>query len=85
MHYLLDQGMGRLTEELQHPRFELSQAFGRQELATHVLGRLTNLVHPISVWRIDLVDQKGFYELYWDDFAIECQDRILLLYLGASD
>jgi hypothetical protein len=77
-----DEGIGRLTDTPR--RFGLSLPDEPPRLAERVIEKIVALLRPAAVWRVEIT-QTGFYELFWDDFALEADDRVLLLHLGVSD
>ena len=49
-----------------------------------VLKTLTLGLQPTAVWQVK-IEPTGFYEIYWDDFAIQGESGWYLLHFGMSD
>jgi hypothetical protein len=49
-----------------------------------LITKIEQLVQPTAVWRVD-ISTKGFYELLWEDFALENEHAVFFLHLGFSD
>jgi hypothetical protein len=56
----------------------------RANLVGDLLKKIEQLVQPTTVWRVT-VTPKGFYELHWEDFALESERAVFYLHLGFSD
>ena len=57
----------------------------KQENCVNTLLSLLN-DQPPQVWKVEARPPDGtFYDLVWDDFLLECGDRLFLLHLGMSD
>jgi hypothetical protein len=65
-------------------KFSLSFADFRQDCVEHALTRITALIAAVAAWRVDITPS-GWYEMGWQDYALESSDRVLLLHLGVSD
>jgi hypothetical protein len=79
LHWLFDQHLGVPAEH----DAEIWQV--KQENCVNTLLSLLN-DQPHRVWMVEARPPDGtFYDLVWDDFLLECGDRLFLLHLGMSD
>lgn len=56
----------------------------KHSIIEQLVDKIEQLVQPTAVWRVD-VKPKGFYEIEWEDFALENEQAVFLLHLGFSD
>lgn len=54
------------------------------QVVTNLLNKIEQLVQPTAIWRVE-IDEKSFYELLWEDFALENEHAAFFLHLGFSD
>src|SRR5579872_3747063 len=52
-----------------------------REIIASLSNKLALGLQPLTVWRVT-IEPNGFYELYWDDFAIQNAAGWHLLHLG---
>jgi hypothetical protein len=71
-----------LSDKLPFPQWYDRRWFDRdiEELIT----KIEQVVQPTAVWQVNL-KTKGFYELDWEDFALENEHAVFFLHLGFSD
>jgi hypothetical protein len=51
-----------------------------------LVDKIEQLVQPTAAWQINIQIKEGsFYELLWEDFALENEQAVFLLHLGSSD
>jgi hypothetical protein len=74
------------SDHLQDPResFSLFHDHFRGMVLDEVMARLTAVINPSAVWKVE-VRLRGWYECYYDDLAFEEQERVLYLHAGFSD
>jgi hypothetical protein len=56
----------------------------QREILDEIMDWISAAIHPTAAWKVD-VTTKGFYELLWDDIALETTEYIYFLHLGMSD
>jgi hypothetical protein len=56
------------------------------QIVQELVDKVEQLVQPTAAWQVDVqIKEKSFYELLWEDFALENEQAVFLLHLGFSD
>ena len=73
-------------DHLEDPResFSLFHDHFRGMLLDEAMGRLSGVVTPTAVWRVE-VRTRGWYECHYGDLAFEEPGRVVYLHAGFSD
>jgi uncharacterized protein (TIGR02996 family) len=57
---------------------------GRADIVDDVMLALEDVIQPRAAWRIRITENR-FYEVAWDDFILEADDRRLFLHFSCTD
>jgi hypothetical protein len=76
----------RTRDHLKDPRksFSLFNNHCRGMLLDEAMGRLSRVVSPQAVWKVE-VGTRGWYECCYEDLAFEEAGRVVYLHAGFSD
>lgn len=61
--------------------FSLSRMLGKEEFVKEFVDLLFETLKPKSVYKIEMIKQKGYYASYWEDIAFETNDDDLWNYI----